>query len=76
MLTAVYKSGDVFKKDFAVPARVSVLPIPGADKFRELNIRMVVDPEISEELLEGLCLGAVSLDIEQMLSPSEREVKS
>jgi hypothetical protein len=73
ILTAVYKNGDVLKQDHAVPARVSVLPIPGAGKFRELSLRMVVAPDISEELLEGICRGTVSLNIEQMLSPVERE---
>ena len=76
LLTAVYKNGDVLKQDFAVPARVRVLPIPGVDNFQELNIRLVVTPSISEELLEGLCQGNVSLSIEQMLSPIERESQS
>ncbi len=76
ILTAVYKNGDVLKQDHAVPARVCVLPIPGAGKYRELAIRMVVTPDLSEELLEGICAGTVSLNIEQMPSPVEREIKS
>lgn len=76
VLTAVYKNGDVLKHDFVVPARADVLPIPSVDKFKELSLRMVVDSDISEELLEGLCLGNISLDIEHMLSPAERESKS
>lgn len=73
LLTAVYKNGEVLKQEQPVPARVSVLPIPGTEKFQELSLRMVIDPSISEELLEGLCRGSVSLEIEQMLSPVERE---
>lgn len=77
ILTAVYRNGDVLKQDHAVPARVRILPIPGApDKFRELSLRLVVDSRDSEELLEGLCSGSVSLEIEQMLSPVERESNS
>lgn len=76
VLTAVYKNGNVLKQNLAVPARVDLLPIPGIDKFRELSVRMVVDTNISEELLEGITLGSVSLDIEHMLSSAERELKS
>jgi hypothetical protein len=73
-ISAVYKDGTVLKDDQAVPARVDVLPIAGApDRFRELSIRLVVDTNSAEELLEGLCLGTVSLSIEQMLSLVERE---
>ena len=75
-VTAVYRSGDVLKQDFAVPARVSVLPIPGTEQFQELSLRLAVTPNISEELLEGLCRGNVSLNIEQMHSPLERESES
>lgn len=73
ILDAVYKDGSVLKQDFAVPARVSVLPIPGSEDFQELSLRLAVAPGISEELLEGLCRGTVCLSIEQMLSPVERE---
>jgi hypothetical protein len=76
LVTAVYKNGDVLKQDVAVPARVGVFVIPGADNFRELALRLVVDPGSSEELLEGICRGTVSLSIEQMLSPMERETQS
>lgn len=76
LLTAVYRNGAVLKQDHAVPARVSVQPIPGAGKFRELSLRLVVTPEISEELLEGICGGTASLSIEQMPSPVERESHS
>lgn len=75
-LTAVYKNGEVLKKDHKVPAKVGVLTIPGAEKFRELQIRMVVDAGNAEELLEGLLKGSVHLNIEQMLTLSERESKS
>lgn len=71
-LSAVYRNGTVLKQDYAVPARVNVLAIPGAEKFRELSLRLVVDSRDSEELLEGLARGTVNLSIEQMLSPIER----
>ena len=75
-LDAVYRDGTVLKQNHYVPARCSVLTIPGApDKFRELSVRMVVDSRDAEELLEGLANGVVSLSIEQMLSPGEREIK-
>lgn len=73
VLTAVYRNGDVLKQEQAVPARVSVVAIPGTTEFQELSLRLVVSPGVSEELLEGLCRGNVSLSIEQMLSPVERE---
>jgi len=76
LLTAVYRNGDVLRQDHAVPARVSVQPIPGAGKFRELSLRLVVTPEISEELLEGICAGTVSMNIEQMPTAVDREVQS
>lgn len=76
VLTAVYKNGLVLKENHDVPARVSVVPIPTITNYQELNIRMVVDSKDSEELLEGLCRGAVSLNIEQMLSIAEREPNS
>ncbi len=73
---AVYKDGTVLKHNHIAPARVNVLPISGAEKYHELNIRIVVDAKESEELLEGLCRGNVSLSIEHMLSPVERESNS
>jgi hypothetical protein len=76
VVSAVYKNGDVLKQNHNVPARVAVFNIPGADKFKELSLRLVVDAGIAEELLEGLVHGNVSLDIEEMLSAAERESKS
>ena len=74
---AVYRSGDILCQGYNVPARCSILAIPGApDKFRELSIRLVVDSRNAEELLEGLANGTVTLSIEQMLSTGERESKS
>lgn len=75
LLSAVYKNGDILNKlqDQPVPARVAVYSIPGAEKFKELSLRLVVDCNSSEELLEGLCGGQVSLSIEQMPSPLDRE---
>jgi len=75
-VTAVYRNGEVLNnlQEHAVPARVDVLRIPGAsDKLRELQIRLVVDSRSSEELLEGICNGDVSLEVEQMPTPVERE---
>lgn len=76
LVTAVFRNGDVLKQDHAVPARVSVQPIPGVDKFRELALRMVVTPDISEDLLEGLCDGVVTLSIEQIPTAADREIRS
>lgn len=76
LITAVFKNGDVLKQDHAVPARVSVMPIPGVEKFRELSLRMVVTPDISEDLLEGLCGGIVALSIEQIPTAADREINS
>lgn len=73
ILSAVYRNGEVLKQDDPRPARVDVLPIHGAEGFRELNLRIVVDSRSSEELLEGLVHGNVTLSVEQMLSPVERE---
>lgn len=72
-LTAVYKNGEVLKQDHAVPAKVNILTIPGAEQFRELQLRMVVDASSAEELLEGIVLGSSHISIEQMLTISERE---
>lgn len=72
IMSAAYRSGDVLMQDKAVPARVRILPIPGAEKFRELNLRIVVDSRDSEELLEGITRGTVFITVEQMLSVIER----
>lgn len=72
ILTAVYRNGEVLKQEETRPARVAILPIPGAEKFRELSLRLVVDSRDSEELLEGLIRGEVNLSIENMQSPVER----
>lgn len=76
LVTASYKNGEILKDNSAIPARVSVQSIPDTPKFRELNIRLAVDKESAEELLEGLTGATVFLSIEQMLSPAEREVNS
>lgn len=77
LLSAAYKNGAILKQDHPVPARVTIETIPGAaDKFRELNVRMVVDTPDAEELLEGFTHGMVSLSVEQMLSALDRESKT
>lgn len=76
LLSAAYKNGTFLKQDYPVPARVSVEPIPGADKYKELNLRLVVDTADAEELLEGFTHGTVSLLAEQMLTPLDRDAKS
>jgi hypothetical protein len=75
LLNAVYRNGDVLKQDFPVPAQAAVREIVGAEKYRELCLRMVVTPDVAEELLEeGLCRGVTALSIEQIPSLAEREV--
>lgn len=72
-ITAVYKNGEFLEKDHDVPAKVTVQAIPKVpSKFRELQLRMVVDGRHAEELLEGIVNGKVSLQIEGMLTAVER----
>lgn len=76
-LDAAYRNGTILHEGHQVPARCSILTIPGAsENFRELSIRLVVDSRNAEELLEGLAHGNVSLSIEQMLTSVERDSKS
>lgn len=73
-LTAVYRTGDVLKKDHKVPAVASIREIPKApSKYRELNLRIVVDGRDAEELLEGVLQGKVYLNIEQMIPAVDRQ---
>lgn len=77
VIDAVYKDGTTLKRNHSVPARVTTCIIPGApDKYRELSLRMVVDSRDSEELLEGLCRGRVSLSIEQIPPAVNRDSNS
>lgn len=76
-IDAIYRDGTILKENHSVPARVSIhtIPPPAPDKYRELALRMVVDTEHAEELLEGLCHGSVTLSIERIPSAIERESK-
>lgn len=74
LLSAAYKDGTVLRQEYPVPVRASIEIIPGAaDKYRELNLRLVVDTADAEELLEGFTHGTASLSVEQMLTPLDRE---
>jgi hypothetical protein len=76
ILNATYKDGTDILKEHRTPARASIHTIDGAPKFRELNLRIVVEARHSEELLAGLCSGVTSVSIEQIPSAVERDSKT
>jgi hypothetical protein len=71
-LDASYKSGQELTVGKVVPAKARLQEIPNTPKYQELNLRLAIDNDIAQEMLEGLSSGEVYLSVEQIPSIVER----
>lgn len=73
-VNAIYKDGEYLFKDMLVPARIQLIKIEKAPKFKEVALRLVVSDAIAEDLYESFnTSNHLDLNIEGCIPPLDRD---